>query len=122
VTGRAGIGPGWFALAVLLGACASKPAVSPDAQACLKEAPPAKHSYDYTRQLTSLKTRAAFFGSCMETRGYTLDEDKLQDALLHSEQVKNADWLGGDPQNALRLREQELRASPEYWRKAPAGG
>jgi hypothetical protein len=113
------LGPALIASAMLC-ACASKP-VSPDAQACLQEAPPAKRSSDYNRRLTSLKTHAAFFGSCMEARGYQLDEDKLQDALLHFEQVKNADALGGDPQNALRLREQELRAAPEMWHKVPGG-
>lgn len=102
-------------------ACASKPPASPEAQACLAEAPAAKRTSDYNQRLTSLKTRAAFFAGCMEARGYELNEAALQDELFRREQVMNADPLGGDPQLTLRLREQELRASPEYWRKAPGG-
>jgi hypothetical protein len=108
------------AAAVAMG-CASKPPASPDAQACLDEAPAAKRSSDYNQRLASLKTRAAFFAGCMEGRGYELNEAALQDELFRREQVMNADPLGGDPQLALRLREQELRASPEYWRKSPGG-
>jgi hypothetical protein len=106
----------------LLSACAARPPASPEANACLSEAPPAKRSADHARRLTSLKTRAAFFAGCMEGHGYELDEGKLSDELLRFEQVRNADPLGGDPQNAVRVREQELRASPEYWRKAVPGG
>jgi hypothetical protein len=120
VTRRARIGAALIALAAGCG-CASKPPVPPDAQACLAQAPPAKRASDYTKHLTSLKTRAIFFASCMEARGYQLDEEKLADALLHKEQVLNADALGGDPQNALRLQEQELRAAPEYWHKVQGG-
>lgn len=100
--------------------CASKPPPSPDASACLAQAPRAQRSSDYTIRLGSLKVRAAVFSGCMEARGYELDEAALRAELRRIEQVKNADRLGGDPQLELRLREQEFRAAPEYWRKAPA--
>jgi hypothetical protein len=109
-----------LAAAVVIAACASKP-VSPDAQACLNESPRAKRYYDLDRYLVSLKTHATFFASCMEARGYELNEAAVQDELFRYEQVKNADPKGGDPRMALLLREQELRASPEYWRKLPKG-
>ena len=38
----------------------------------------------------------------MDEHGYVLDEEKLDADLLHFEQVKNADVLGGDPQQAMR--------------------
>jgi hypothetical protein len=110
-----------LAAALLAAGCASKPPASPDAAACLAEVPSAKRTSDYAQRLASLKTRAAFFAGCMEARGYELNEAALQDELFRQEQVRNADPLGGDPQLALRLREQELRASPEYWRKVPGG-
>ena len=106
---------------LLLAACATQPPAPPEATACLSEAPPARHSSDYNQRLASLRTRAAFFSGCMEARGYELDEGKLSDELFRVNQVKNANPTGGDPQNALRLLEQELRASPEYWRKAAPG-
>ena len=101
-----------------LAACASKPPPNPAATACLQEAPAAKSSGDFNQRLISLKTRAAFFGSCMEARGYALDEAALEADQVHYEQVKYAEWLWGDPLLAMRLREQELRADPKFWRKA----
>jgi hypothetical protein len=54
----------------------------------------------------------------MKERGFALDEARLAQELEHFEQVKNADPLGGDPWQAVALREQELRASPQLWHRA----
>jgi hypothetical protein len=109
-------------IGVALAGCATSPPPSPDASACLDQAPPAKRSSDFQTRLASLKLRAAMFAACMEERGYGLDEVAVQDELLRIEQVRNADQRAGDPQMELWLREQELRADPRYWRKAPAAG
>jgi hypothetical protein len=107
-----------MAAAALAGACASAPPASPEASACLKDAPKARRTSDYVQSMASYKTRAIFFAGCMEAKGWQPDEQKISEELLRIEQVRNADPRGGDPQLELRLKEQELRALPQYWRKA----
>jgi hypothetical protein len=107
-----------LAAAALAGACATTPPPSPEASACLREAPKARRTSDYVQSLASYKTRAVFFASCMEGKGWQPDEDKIDAELRRIEQVRNADQRGGDPQLELRLKEQELRALPQYWRRA----
>lgn len=100
-----------------LAACASTPTAPPEAKTCLEQSPRAKRSSDYTRTLASFKTRAVYFSSCMESAGYELNEAAVEDELFRIEQVRNADRLAGDPQLELRVKEQELRATPQYWRR-----
>jgi hypothetical protein len=104
-------------LAACLSGCATTPPASPEGKACLEQAPRAKRSSDYTKTMASFTTRAVVFSGCMEAAGYELDEAAVSDELLRIEQVRNADQLGGDPQLELRVKEQELRASPRYWRR-----
>jgi hypothetical protein len=51
----------------------------------------------------------------MTDHGYALDENELEKRLLHFEQVKNANVMGGDPGWAMRIEEQELRVNPTLW-------
>jgi hypothetical protein len=106
-----------LALVLAAWACAgTQEPVDPQALACM----PAKEKIrasDFETRLSALKGRAARVAACMEQRGFTLDEDRLARELEHFEDVKNADPLGGDPWQAVALREQELRASPHFWRR-----
>jgi hypothetical protein len=73
----------------------------------------------YSQRLVSLRIRADVFGACMEQHGYVLDDDKVAEEVLRVETVWNADPMRGDPQQAMKLREQEVRADPAYWRASP---
>jgi hypothetical protein len=63
-----------------------------------------------------LQLRADAYSACMEQHGYVLDEEEFDRRLLHQEQVKNSDPMGGDPAFILARYRQELRMNPELWR------
>jgi hypothetical protein len=71
---------------------------------------------DFDTRVSLLRMRADAYSECMQARGYVLDEEDLDRRLLHKEQVKNGDPLGGDPAPFLVLYRQELRMNPELWR------
>jgi hypothetical protein len=106
------------ALALGVAGCASRAgeAPSPEALACVQDSGEVR-AREYAERLRQLQERARAFAACMGERGFVLDQAKLEAELLRLEQVGNAQWLGGDPQLELALREQELRASPEFWRR-----
>lgn len=104
------------ALACAAPGCASNGAPPAEATACTRDQTRVRAS-DYAERLRLLKGRAEAFAACMSARGFVLDEAKLEAELRHLEQVRNSDQLAGDPQLELALREQELRASPAFWRK-----
>jgi hypothetical protein len=106
------------ALALGAAGCASKAgeAPPPEALACAQQSAPVR-AREYAERLRLLEQRAKAFAACMSERGFVLDEAKLEAELLRLAQVRNAQWLGGDPQLELALREQELRASPALWRR-----
>jgi hypothetical protein len=106
--------------ALLLAACASKPAPdNPDALACRPPENPEMRSHNYYMRLSGYTQRADAFAACMTKRGYVLDDDELDARMLHFEQVKNAQWLGGDPAWAMRVYRQEQRMNPELWEREP---
>jgi hypothetical protein len=98
--------------------CASqgKSDIPPEAQACANSVPPVRAT-DYNERLAALKLRANTVAQCMTSHGLVLDEGKLQEELLHEEWVRNSNVMGSDPLHYLMLLEQELRASPEMWRR-----
>jgi hypothetical protein len=103
--------------ALLLAACASnRPPESPDARTCTPPENPAMRSNDYYMRLSGYTQRADAFAACMTEHGYVFDEDELDARVLHFEQVKNAEWLGGDPAWAMRIYREEQRMNPELWR------
>jgi hypothetical protein len=108
-------------LTTLFCACSAQRASIPsEAQAC---APAARlpRSRDETTRLAQLTARAQGFEQCMQASGYALDEEALGRELLRYEQIRNADLYGVDPRMAIDIREQELKLSPVYWRRADAG-
>lgn len=106
---------------LLLGACATQaPPVPAEAAACSPESTRTR-SYDTFVRLEELRAKAERYAQCMASNGLMIDQDALDRELLHFEQIKNADLYGVDPQMQVRIREQELRLSPRYWRKASAG-
>jgi hypothetical protein len=106
--------------ALLLAACAgNRPPPNPDAQACLPPENPAMRSRDYYMRLGGYTQRADAFAACMTGRGYVLDENELEARMLHFEQVRNAEWLGGDPIWAMRIYREEQRINPELWQPGP---
>ena len=112
--------PGWilaFAALLLAGCAGSRAPDNPDARACLPPKTRELTSHHYEPRLAAHKARADAFAGCMQERGYQLDEVALNDRLRHFEQVKNADPLGGDPWQAIQIRRQELRTSPDLWRR-----
>ena len=103
-------------MVVLAAACASRQAPeNPDAQACLPPATKPLYSRDYETRLAAHGARADAFAQCMQERGYTFDQDALDQRVLHFEQIKNADRYSGDPLWASRVYEQEQRLSAELW-------
>lgn len=68
-----------------------------------------------------LQRRADAFAECMETHGFAANQDAIDREVLRYEQIRNADPYGVDPQLSVRIREQQLRLSPTYWRKATSG-
>jgi len=108
--------------ALLLAGCASKPVPdNPDARACLPPENPEMRSHNYYMRLSGYTQRADTFAECMTKHGYVLDEDELDARMLRFEQVKNAEWLGGDPAWAMRIYRQEERLNPELWGRQPDG-
>jgi len=104
-------------LAALAAGCASRaPEAPPEVRACMPER--RVIGGEYAVRLARLTDRARAFSSCMEAKGYVLDTAALDDALLREEYKLNADPLGGDPQQRLNLRKQELIVGPSFWRKA----
>jgi hypothetical protein len=55
----------------------------------------------------------------MQEHGYVLDEEELDRRLLHKEQVKNSDPMGGDPAFILARYRQELRMDRALWHASP---
>jgi hypothetical protein len=108
---------GCASIVLLAAACASSRAPeNPDVKACLPPATKVLYSRDYDTRLAAHRARADAFAQCMQDRGYTFDQDALDQRVLHFEQVKNADLYGGDPLRASRVYEQEQRLSAELWR------
>jgi len=103
---------------LLLAACAgNRPPPNPDAEVCLPPENAAMQSRDYYMRLGGYTQRADAFAKCMTERGYFLDERELDARVLHFEQVKNAEWLGGDPAYAMRIYREEQRVNPELWER-----
>ena len=111
--------PGLLLCALLAAApgCATK-----DKQQGVAEVPQCRQAAnavpatDFDSRLSLLQLRADAYSSCMRERGYVLDEEELDRRLLHKEQVKNSDPLGGDPAFILARYRQELRMNPALWR------
>ena len=110
---------GAFGLAALLlaGCAGNRPPPNPDAQVCLPPENPEMRSRDYYMRLGGYTQRADAFAHCMTERGYWLNERELDARVLHFEQVKNAEWLGGDPAWAMRIYREEQRVNPELWER-----
>lgn len=70
---------------------------------------------DLDNRLSVLQRRADAYSDCMEAHGYALDQEEFDRRLLHKEQVKNSDPLGGDPAFILAAYRQELRMEPALW-------
>jgi hypothetical protein len=101
---------------LLLAACAgNRPPPNPDAEVCMPPQNPEMRSRDYYMRLGGYTQRADAFAKCMAERGYVLDEQELDARVLHFEQVKNAQWLGGDPAYAMRIYREEQRVNAELW-------
>jgi hypothetical protein len=81
-----------------------------------RQAADAVTTSDFDTRASLLRMRADAYSDCMQERGYVLDEEELDRRLLHKEQVKNGDPLGGDPAPFLALYRQELRMNPALWR------
>lgn len=111
---------GWtlaFAALLLAGCAGSRAPDDPEARACLPAKTRELSSRNYETRLAAHKARADAFAACMQARGYRIDQLALDERLRHFEQVRNADPLGGDPWQAVQIRRQELRASPDLWRR-----
>jgi hypothetical protein len=74
---------------------------------------------DLDNRLSVLQRRADVYSDCMEAHGYTLDQEEFERRLLHKEQVRNSDPLGGDPAFIIAAYRQELRMEPALWRPRP---
>ena len=110
-----------IALATLvLAACAARPPENPDARACMPPENPAMRDRNYNFRLAGYTQRADAFAACMTEHGYVLDQNEFDERLLHFEQVKNANVMGGDPTSAMRIEEQALRTDPELWKRPEA--
>ena len=71
---------------------------------------------DFDTRLTLLRMRADAYSACMQEHGYVIDEEELERRMLHKEQVKNSEPLGGDPVFILAAYREELRMNPDLWR------
>lgn len=114
------IGCGAAALAiVLIAGCGSQGprgvAEVPECRRAAASAP--KFTFDVG--VDYLRRQADAYAECMSAHGYVLDQEQLDDQLIHFEMVKNAQWLGGDPGPLVAQQRQKLRMSPELWRPAP---
>lgn len=72
----------------------------------------------FENRITLERMRADAYSECMQAHGYALDEDALEQRLLHKEQVLNGAPMGGDPALFLMRYRQELRMDPDLWRTA----
>jgi hypothetical protein len=81
-----------------------------------RQAAKAVPATDFDSRLGLLRLRADAYGDCMQERGYVLDEQELERRLLHKEQVRSSDPMGGDPAFFLAEYRQELRMNPALWR------
>ena len=73
---------------------------------------------DFDTGIDYLKRQADTYSDCMTAHGYVLDQEQLDEQLLHIQQVHNADVMGGDPYYLIAKRRQQLRMSPALWRPA----
>jgi hypothetical protein len=81
-----------------------------------RQAADAVTATDFDTRVGLLRMRADAYSQCMQERGYVLDEEELERKILHKEQVKNADPLGGDPAPILAVYREQLRMDPALWR------
>ena len=109
---------GIFLCCVLI-ACSTGPKMSSDPQvaACQQSAKSALPQGMDQSKVAHLTAQADAFSACMETLGYTLDEEKYSWYLLHFKWVKASDVSYGDPSQAVAQQKQILRLTPEMWRK-----
>lgn len=106
-------------LTLLAAGCASRqPEAPPEVRACMPER--RLVGGEHHVRLARLSERARSYSACMQANGYVLDETALDDALLRYEYTLNADPLGGDPQQQLDIRKQQLLTDPAFWRKSGA--
>jgi hypothetical protein len=103
---------------LLMSACGMRDSARggvPEVAQC-RQAAKAIATSEFDTRLTLLRMRADAYGACMQERGYVIDEEELERRMLHKEQVKNSDPLGGDPIFILAAYRQELRMNPDLWR------
>lgn len=107
-------------IAIVSGCATTQSEPIADTSACPTPSTRVRARNDLER-FQELQGRADAFAECMESHGFAADQDAIDRDVLHYEQIRNADPYGADPQMSVRIREQELRLSPKYWRKAKAG-
>jgi hypothetical protein len=104
-------------IALALG-CGSKPprgvAEVPECRSAAASVPKS----DFDTGIDHLKRQADTYSECMTAHGYVLDQEQLDEQLLHIQQVQNADVMAGDPFFIIAKRRQQLRMSPALWRPA----
>lgn len=83
-----------------------------------RQAAKAVTATQFDNRSSVLRRRADAYSDCMQAHGYVLDQDELDRMLLHKEQVRNGDPMGGDPAPFLESYRQELRLTPALWRPA----
>ena len=81
-----------------------------------RQAAKAVPATEFDSRTLLLQLRADAYSACMEQHGYVLDQEEFDRQMLHKEQVKNADPMGGDPAFILARYRQELRMDPSVWR------
>lgn len=107
-------------IAAAVSGCAMTPSESLlDTSACPTQSTRVRARNDLER-FEELQRRADSYAECMSAHGFTPNQDAIDDEVLRFEQIRNADRYGVDPQMSVRIREQELRLSPKYWRKSSA--
>ena len=105
-------------LGLALGGCAShKPQGVADVPEC-RSAANAVLSSELEPKLDTLRRQADAYSECMTAHGYALDQDRLDDELLHVTQVQWSDRMRGDPYDIVEAHRQQLRLSPSMWRSA----
>jgi hypothetical protein len=109
--------------AALLGASAG--CSSGKARAGVADVPQCRHAANAVQRTeldtasSVLERRADTYADCMVAHGYVLDQEELDRRLLHKEQVRNSDPMGGDPAFMLIAYRQQLRMDSALWRPAP---
>lgn len=108
-------------LGLALAACAShkKPQGVADVPECRSAANAALPS-EFESKLDNLRRQADAYSDCMSAHGYALDQDRLDDEVLHLSQVQWSDRMRGDPYDIVETHRQQLRLSPSMWRSAGA--